>query len=71
MISVYSPQRRRVRKEKDVFFSFAGERPANENPQPLRGRISLNNISHATKSLSDAPWGLGIDLIFPLKKSGQ
>jgi hypothetical protein len=55
MILINSPQRRGVRREKDVFFSFAGERPANENPQPLHGRISLNNTSHATKPLSDAP----------------
>jgi len=47
-------QRRGVRREKDVFFSFAGERPANESSQPLHGRILLNT-PHATKLLSDAP----------------
>ena len=55
MILINSPQRRGVRREKNVFFSFAGERPANENPQPLHGRISLINTLHATKPLLDAP----------------
>jgi len=54
MILINSPQRRGVRREKDVFFSFAGERPANESSQPLHGRILLNT-PHATKLLSDAP----------------
>jgi len=55
MILINSPQRRGVRREKNVFFSFASERPADENPQPLHGRISLINTLHATKPLLDAP----------------
>jgi hypothetical protein len=37
---LYSPQRRRERKV--VYFAFAGERPANENPQALRAVYLIN-----------------------------
>jgi len=69
MILINSPQRRGVRREKDVFFSFSGERPVNENSQPLRGRISINNTSNAAKPLSVDR--MGLDLTLFLKKSGQ
>jgi hypothetical protein len=37
---LYSPQRRRERKV--VYFAFAGERPANANPQALRAVYLIN-----------------------------
>jgi hypothetical protein len=35
--AIYSPQRRKERRVS--LFSFAGERPANEKPQPLLGML--------------------------------
>ena len=42
MILINSPQRRGVHREKNVFFSFASERPADENPRTAARKDFIN-----------------------------